>query len=230
MAKPGQVDAPLSRGGMSSPPRGCARVPMAAPPSAGEQRCGLRLQRPAEGTLLVHLSGSWRLRDRLPDAAEIQREIDAGPPVRRLTFETGEVTAWDSGLLAFLWEVIVPSRRKGIEPDLALVKYKKLVGGGTIKIVNQTVPHALRDVGVLVEPLSVGLHAVRSSEIQKGASIAILGAGPIGLSVLLCAKAIVPSCTVYMTDRITERLEAATECGANWTGYADPEELATAKR
>jgi ribonucleoside-diphosphate reductase alpha chain len=31
----------------------------------------------------------------------------------------------------------------GIEPDLALVKYKKLVGGGMIKIVNQTVPSAL---------------------------------------------------------------------------------------
>jgi L-iditol 2-dehydrogenase len=81
---------------------------------------------------------------------------------------------------------------------------------------------------VLVEPLSIGLHAVRLSEIQKGASIAILGAGPIGLSVLLCAKAIVPSCTVYITDRITERLEAANECGADWTGHADPKELATA--
>src|SRR6266568_1688444 len=32
----------------------------------------------------------------------------------------------------------------GIEPDLALVKYKKLVGGGLLKIVNQTVPAALR--------------------------------------------------------------------------------------
>ena len=35
----------------------------------------------------------------------------------------------------------------GIEPDLALVKYKKLVGGGTIKIVNNTVPLALRKLG-----------------------------------------------------------------------------------
>jgi ribonucleoside-diphosphate reductase alpha chain len=35
----------------------------------------------------------------------------------------------------------------GIEPDLALVKYKKLVGGGTIKIVNNTVPAALRKLG-----------------------------------------------------------------------------------
>ena len=38
----------------------------------------------------------------------------------------------------------------GIEPDLALVKYKKLVGGGVIKIVNQTVPQAL---------IKLGLHA-----------------------------------------------------------------------
>ena len=35
----------------------------------------------------------------------------------------------------------------GIEPDLALVKYKKLVGGGLLKIVNNTVPAALRKLG-----------------------------------------------------------------------------------
>ena len=35
----------------------------------------------------------------------------------------------------------------GIEPDLALKKMKKLVGGGTMSIVNQTVPRALRKLG-----------------------------------------------------------------------------------
>ncbi len=35
----------------------------------------------------------------------------------------------------------------GIEPDLGLVKFKKLVGGGTIQIVNQTVPRALERLG-----------------------------------------------------------------------------------
>src|SRR5258705_134559 len=35
----------------------------------------------------------------------------------------------------------------GIEPDLALVKFKKLVGGGSMQIVNQTVPEALRNLG-----------------------------------------------------------------------------------
>jgi ribonucleoside-diphosphate reductase alpha chain len=35
----------------------------------------------------------------------------------------------------------------GVEPDIALVKYKKLVGGGMLKLVNQTVPRALRRLG-----------------------------------------------------------------------------------
>ena len=35
----------------------------------------------------------------------------------------------------------------GVEPDIALVKYKKLVGGGMLKIVNQTVPEALTKLG-----------------------------------------------------------------------------------
>ncbi|WP_394621714.1 vitamin B12-dependent ribonucleotide reductase [Lentzea sp. JNUCC 0626] len=39
----------------------------------------------------------------------------------------------------------------GIEPDLALVKFKKLVGGGSMQIVNQTVPRALKALGYLDE-------------------------------------------------------------------------------
>jgi ribonucleoside-diphosphate reductase alpha chain len=35
----------------------------------------------------------------------------------------------------------------GIEPDFSLVKFKKLVGGGSMQIVNQTVPLALRKLG-----------------------------------------------------------------------------------
>ena len=40
----------------------------------------------------------------------------------------------------------------GIEPDLALIKYKKLVGGGMIKIVNNTVPLALCKLGYSRRP------------------------------------------------------------------------------
>ena len=41
----------------------------------------------------------------------------------------------------------------GIEPDLALVKYKKLVGGGSLQIVNTTVPKALKRLGYQAEQI-----------------------------------------------------------------------------
>jgi ribonucleoside-diphosphate reductase alpha chain len=41
----------------------------------------------------------------------------------------------------------------GIEPDLALVKFKKLVGGGSMQIVNQTVPRALKNLGYQAEQI-----------------------------------------------------------------------------
>jgi ribonucleoside-diphosphate reductase alpha chain len=41
----------------------------------------------------------------------------------------------------------------GVEPDIALVKYKKLVGGGMLKIVNQTVPLALKKIGYIDEQI-----------------------------------------------------------------------------
>jgi len=39
--------------------------------------------------------------DRLPDAADVWRQVRAGPPVHRLTFDTSRVTEWDPGLVSF---------------------------------------------------------------------------------------------------------------------------------
>ena len=75
------------------------------------------------------------------------------------------------------------------------------------------------DQAVLCEPLSVGLHAVRLGRLASDMRLAVFGAGPIGLSVLLCAKANGP-CKVYITDLLDERLEVARRCGADWTGNA----------
>ncbi len=49
--------------------------------------------------MVLRLAGSGRLEDRLPGALEVQRELQVGQPVRRLSFEAGDVTAWDSGVL-----------------------------------------------------------------------------------------------------------------------------------
>src|SRR5258707_15693447 len=57
----------------------------------------------------------------------------------------------------------------GIEPDLALVKYKKLVGGGVIKIVNNTVPAALMKLGYSPEETSVMVSYIDRNGKMEGA-------------------------------------------------------------
>ena len=66
----------------------------------------LRLERPSEDTLQVHLTGSWRLHDALPTDTEIQGQVEANPHIRRVTFYTQGLTAWDSGLLTFLRDIL----------------------------------------------------------------------------------------------------------------------------
>jgi ribonucleoside-diphosphate reductase alpha chain len=48
-----------------------------------------------------------------------------------------------TGTIAFMMDCDTT----GVEPDIALIKYKRLVGGGYLKIVNGTVPHALKKLG-----------------------------------------------------------------------------------
>ncbi len=76
------------------------------------------------------------------------------------------------------------------------------------------------DQAALSEPLAIGLYAVRSAGPLAGKSVAILGTGPIGISVMLSAIAHGAE-RVYMTDKIDERLALASEMGAQWTGNAE---------
>ncbi|MEV6862124.1 vitamin B12-dependent ribonucleotide reductase [Streptosporangium subroseum] len=62
----------------------------------------------------------------------------------------------------------------GIEPDLALVKFKKLVGGGSMQIVNQTIPRALRQLGyqeeqveAIVEYIAQNSHVVDAPGLKR---------------------------------------------------------------
>ncbi|HEU4416526.1 MAG TPA: vitamin B12-dependent ribonucleotide reductase, partial [Candidatus Angelobacter sp.] len=57
----------------------------------------------------------------------------------------------------------------GVEPDLALVKYKKLVGGGMIKIVNQTVPSALWKLGYTADQVNSIVGYIDSTGTIEGA-------------------------------------------------------------
>ncbi|HKH74243.1 MAG TPA: vitamin B12-dependent ribonucleotide reductase [Vicinamibacterales bacterium] len=57
----------------------------------------------------------------------------------------------------------------GVEPDIALVKYKKLVGGGLMKIVNTTVPMALSKLGYTAPAIEAIVHHIDEVETIEGA-------------------------------------------------------------
>jgi len=71
----------------------------------------------------------------------------------------------------------------GIEPDLALVKYKKLVGGGMIKIVNNTVPAALFKLGYSNDQVNAIVSYIDATGTIEGAP----GIKPEHLSVFDCS-------------------------------------------
>src|SRR5882724_11181236 len=58
----------------------------------------------------------------------------------------------------------------GVEPDIALVKYKKLVGGGMMKIVNQTVPMALAKLGYSPAQVEAIIDYIDKNETTEGAA------------------------------------------------------------
>ena len=77
---------------------------------------------------------------------------------------------------------------------------------------------------VLCEPLSIGVYAVRQSGLSGDSKVAILGAGPIGLSVLAVATAHGAG-SVYVTEKIPERVEVAGNAGAVWVGNPNNENV-----
>jgi len=74
--------------------------------------------------------------------------------------------------------------------------------------------------GALLEPLSVGLHAVNRLRIAPGDCVLVFGSGPIGLVSLLAARAS-GAAFVIVTDIRDERLAVAKELGASLTLRVD---------
>jgi len=71
---------------------------------------------------------------------------------------TGDKNGWRNAQISVLAPtgtigLMMDCDTTGIEPDFSLVKFKKLVGGGSMQIVNQTVPAALRKLGYTEETI-----------------------------------------------------------------------------
>jgi ribonucleoside-diphosphate reductase alpha chain len=112
----------------------------------------------------------------------------------------------------------------GIEPDLALVKFKKLVGGGSMQIVNQTVPEALRTLGYPEEQVE----AITEYINENGHVVNAPGLRPEHYAVFDCAmgeRTIAPMGHVRMMAAAQPFLSGAISKTVNMPESATVEEI-----
>jgi ribonucleoside-diphosphate reductase alpha chain len=112
----------------------------------------------------------------------------------------------------------------GIEPDLALVKFKKLVGGGSMQIVNQTVPQALRTLGYQEEQVE----AITEYIAEHGHVVDAPGLKPDHYPVFDCAmgeRAIAPMGHVRMMAAVQPFLSGAISKTVNLPATATVEDI-----
>jgi ribonucleoside-diphosphate reductase alpha chain len=119
----------------------------------------------------------------------------------------------------------------GIEPDIALIKYKKLVGGGMLKIVNQTVPSALENLGYSAAQKAAILSHLDEKETIEGAP----GVNEAHLSVFDCAfkpangsRSIAPKGHIKMMAAVQPFLSGAISKTVNLPPTATVEDIESA--
>jgi ribonucleoside-diphosphate reductase alpha chain len=112
----------------------------------------------------------------------------------------------------------------GVEPDLALVKFKKLVGGGSMQIVNQTVPRALKNLGYQQEQAEAIIEYIS----EHGHVVDAPGLRPEHYPVFDCAmgeRAISPMGHVRMMAAVQPALSGAISKTVNLPESATVEDI-----
>ncbi|MFC0431664.1 vitamin B12-dependent ribonucleotide reductase [Kutzneria buriramensis] len=112
----------------------------------------------------------------------------------------------------------------GIEPDLALVKFKKLVGGGSMQIVNQTVPRALKALGYQQEQIEAIVEFIS----EHGHVIDAPGLRPEHYEVFDCAmgeRSIAPMGHVRMMAAVQPFISGAISKTVNMPESASVEDV-----
>jgi len=75
----------------------------------------------------------------------------------------------------------------------------------------------------LIEPFSIGYHAINRGDLKKGDRVLVIGAGPIGIFAMISAK--LKGATVYIADVLDKRLKLAMDLGADGTINSKNENL-----
>jgi phospholipid/cholesterol/gamma-HCH transport system permease protein len=85
---------------------------------AKDTAASLRFSTPDDGTLLVHLCGTWKMGREMPSADEVVSNAGIHAGTRLVRFDRSELDEWDSGLLTFLLDVQGRCASAGLEMDI----------------------------------------------------------------------------------------------------------------
>ena len=147
----------------------------------------------------------------------------------RQALEIGKANGWrnaqasvlaPTGTIGFMMDCDTT----GIEPDFSLVKFKKLVGGGSMQIVNQTIPKALRRLGYSEETVEAIVEYIG----EHGHVVDAPGLAPEHYEIFDCAmgqRAIAPMGHVRMMAAVQPFLSGAISKTVNLPESATVEEV-----
>jgi ribonucleoside-diphosphate reductase alpha chain len=185
-----------------------------------------RNAKPHKRVIRKHADASEQVRP----VGTIDREIlDLANATWQECVELGETNGYrnaQSSLLAPTGTIglMMDCDTTGIEPDLALVKFKKLVGGGSMQIVNQTVPRALKNLGYQHEQVE----AITEYIAEHGHVVNAPGLRPEHYEVFDCAmgeRAISPMGHVRMMAAVQPHLSGAISKTVNMPESAAVEDI-----
>jgi ribonucleoside-diphosphate reductase alpha chain len=166
----------------------------------------------------------------ITQVGDMDREILAAATTTwRECVELGETNGYrnaQSSLLAPTGTIglMMDCDTTGIEPDLALVKFKKLVGGGSMQIVNQTVPRALKNLGYQPEQVE----AITEYIAEHGHVVDAPSLRPEHYEVFDCAmgeRAIAPMGHVRMLAAVQPMLSGSVSKTVNMPETATVEDV-----
>jgi (R,R)-butanediol dehydrogenase / meso-butanediol dehydrogenase / diacetyl reductase len=180
--------------------------------------CGTDLKEYAKGPVMIP-------RDKVPltmghefvgNVAAVGKGVKGFKPGDRVSgvgyWYCGECYCCKKGL----YNICVNQGFTGLFTDGCLAEYFVIPAYACYKL-----PDSVSDeLGALVEPLAVGLHAVRQGKVQAGDTVAILGDGTIGLCVLMAAK-VAGARAIYLVSKHRGRGELARRLGATDIIYQD---------
>ena len=168
--------------------------------------------------------------DRIPAVGTMDRDLlDLAGQTWQECIELGETSGYRNAQASLLAPtgtigLMMDCDTTGIEPDLALVKFKKLVGGGSMQIVNQTVPRALRNLGYQPEQVE----AITEYIAEHGHVVNAPGLRPEHYEVFDCAmgeRAIGPMGHVRMMAAVQPHLSGAISKTVNMPESATVEDI-----